>query len=89
MLIGLIIGVFSGVVQFLILGRFTGAVTGGSFDKKAALLAVSQFLLPIAILFGCALIYRDGLLWAAVGMTVALVSCAFVRFFISNSGSKR
>jgi hypothetical protein len=89
MLIGLIIGVVSGAVQFLMLGRFTGSVTGGSFNKKTALFAAAQFFLPLVILLGCALFLRESLLWAAVGMTVALVSCSVVRFFVSNAARKR
>ena len=89
MLIGLIIGVVSGAVQFLMLGKFTGSVTEGSFSKKTALFATAQFLLPLAVLLGCALLFRESLLWAAIGMTVALVSCAVVRFFISNAAGKK
>jgi len=89
MLIGLIIGVVSGAVQFLMLGKFTASVTGGSFNKKSVLFAISQFFLPLVILLGCALLYRKGLLWAAIGMTVALISCSAVRFFLSNTNRKR
>ncbi|MDR0491456.1 MAG: hypothetical protein LBH28_09475 [Oscillospiraceae bacterium] len=68
----------------MMLSKFTSSVTGGSFDKKAAMLGVVQFLLPLAVLFGCALLIRGGLLWAAIGMTASLTLCALVKFFLAR-----
>ena len=84
MLIGLIIGIVSGAVQFLMLAKFTSSVTGESFNKKTALFAVFQFALPIIVLVGCALLIEGSLLWAAIGMTGMLMLCAFVRFILTS-----
>ena len=80
MLIGLIIGAVSGVLQFWMLTKFTKAVTGGGFSGKTALLGVSQFFLPLIVLLGCAFLLNNALLWAAIGMIAALVVCALARF---------
>lgn len=84
MLIGLLIGIASGVVQYLMLAKFTGSVTGGTFGKKTALFAVFQFALPLVVLLGCYLLLEGGLLWAAIGMTGSLMLCAFIRFILTN-----
>jgi len=83
-LFGLIIGAASGAVQFWMLSRFTKSVTGGALNTKAALLGVCQFLLPLLVLAGCALLFADGLLWAGVGMIGVIVSCALVQFLRSR-----
>ena len=80
MLIGLIIGVVSGILQFWMLVRFTKAITGDGLDKKAVLFGVCQFLLPLIVLVGCAFLLRGSLLWAAIGMVVVLVSCSTIKF---------
>ena len=84
MLVGLIVGAVSGLVQFYMLARFTRAITGGGFDKKAVLLGACQFFLPLAVLLGCAFLLPATLLWAAIGMTSALIICAVVRHVLSN-----
>ena len=84
MIVGLIIGIVSGVVQFLLLAKFTSSVTGESFNKSSALFAIIQFALPLVVLVGCALFIDGSLLWAAIGMTVTLMLCAFVRFILSS-----
>jgi hypothetical protein len=76
----LIIGLVSGVLQFLMLAKFSAAVTGGGMSKTTVLFGICQFFLPVAILLGCALVLRDSLLWAAAGMVVALISLAIIRF---------
>ena len=87
MLLGLIIGAASGTLQFWMLTRFTKAVTGGGLDNKAVLFGVCQFLLPLIVLLGCAYLFYNALLWAAIGMIAVLVVCAFVRFiFAKKSG---
>ena len=90
MLIGLIIGIASGAVQFLMLASFTSAVTGASQNKRTVLFAVIQFAMPLVILVACALFIEGSILWAAIGMTASLMLCAFVRFILSNKkNSKR
>ena len=84
MVLGLIIGAVSGLLQFWMLAKFTKAVTGGGLDKKAALLGACQFLLPLVVLLGCAFLFYDSLLWAASGMVAVLVVCSTVRFLLNK-----
>ena len=88
MLLGLIIGVVSGVLQYWMLSKFTGAVTGGALDNKAVLFGVGQFLLPLAVLLCCAFVLNDSLLWAAIGMAASLTLCALARFVIARSADR-
>ena len=81
-LIGLILGAASGVVQFWLLALFTRAVTGGGLDRRAVFLGVFQFFLPFAVLVGCAFLLRDALLWAGVGMAVSLSLLALIRYVV-------
>ena len=84
MLIGLIIGVVSGVLQYWMLVRFTKAVTGDGLDKKAVLFGVCQFLLPLVVLLGCAFLLSGSLIWAAIGMVVVLVSFSMSKFVFTK-----
>ena len=68
----------------MMLAKFTLSITGGAFDRKALVIVVVQFLLPLAVLLGCAFFIEGSVLWAAVGMTVTLTGCAFVRFLLSQ-----
>lgn len=79
-MLGFIIGGASGAAQFWMLSRFTQAITGGTFNTKAVLLGVAQFLIPLIVLLVCALLLRNDLLWAGVGMASALLGCALARF---------
>ena len=84
MLLGLIIGVVAGVLQFWMLLKFTKAVTGGFLGNKTVLLGLGQFLLPLAVLLICAFLLIDALLWAAIGIVGTLVLCGITRFAISR-----
>ena len=80
LLAGLIIGACSGFLQFILLAKFAGAVTGEGLDNKTALLGAMQFFLPLVVLLCCAFLLYDSLVWAAVGMAASLVACALIRF---------
>ena len=82
MLIGLVLGAASGVLQFWMLARFTKAVTDGGLDRKAVFLGVFQFFLPLAVLIVCAFLLRDSLLWAGVGMAGSLSLLALIRYVV-------
>ena len=88
MLLGLIIGAASGFLQFWMLAKFTKAVTGGALDKKAVILGVCQFILPLAVLIGCAFLLNDSLLWAAAGIAGALIICALAKFALAHSSTR-
>ena len=86
-MIGLLLGAVSGAVQFLLLSKFTSSVTGGEFNAKAALFGVFQFFIPVAVLTVCAFLFRDGLVWAGIGMAAVLVAGALFRFVSHNCKS--
>ena len=88
-LLGFFIGAVTGTVQFFLLSKFTGALTGGKFGKKAVLFAVTQFLLPFAVLLICAFFLSDELLFAGIGIAAALVICAVVKFILASKASKK
>jgi len=81
---GFIIGAVSGALQFWMLAKFTKAVTGGGLDKKAVLLGVCQFFLPLIVLLGCAFLLNNALIWAAAGMVAVLIICSLVRFLTNK-----
>ena len=83
-LVGLIIGAVSGVLQFWMLTKFTQAVTGGGLSGKTAMLGISQFFLPLVVLLGCAFLLNNALLWAALGMIITLVISAFAKFALNK-----
>lgn len=87
-LTGLIIGAASGAIQFLILSKFTRAVTGGTLSVKSALFGVLQFFLPLIVLLGCALLFPKGLMWSGIGMAATLIACALVSFILRLKSAK-
>ena len=84
MLIGLLIGVISGAVQFWLLAKFSRAMTNDGLDKKALLIGICQFLIPFLVLALCAILLDDALIPAIIGMTLTLSVFLIARHFISN-----
>ena len=83
-MVGLIIGVVSGLLQFRLLTGFTRVVSCGGISHKAVFMGASQFLLPFIVLLGCAFVLGDSLLWAAAGMVIVLVVCSFTKFLAAH-----
>jgi len=88
-LLGFIIGAVSGAVQFFLLLKFTGSITGGKFGKKTVLFAVTQFLFPFAVLLLCAFVLTDELLLVVGGMAAVLIGSAVVKFIITSRTAKK
>ena len=89
MLLGLVIGAASGSLQFHMLSKFTKAITTGTLNNKTVMLGVMQFLLPLAVLLGCAFLLNDSLLWAATGMAASLVICSLAKFVLTHRVSNK
>jgi hypothetical protein len=87
-LLGFLIGAISGSVQFFLLMKFTRAVTGGKFGKKAVLFAVTQLFLPFVVLIGGAILLEAELISIAIGIAAALIGGAVIRFIITTRSSK-
>lgn len=83
-MLGFIIGAISGALQFWLLSKYTAAIISGQYGTKMILFAVSQFLIPLAVLLGCAFILFESLHWAGAGMAASLMACAAFRFLVSG-----
>jgi ABC-type methionine transport system permease subunit len=83
-IIAVIVGVATGVVQFMLLYKFVTSVTGGKAGSKTLLFAITQFLFPFAILVICAFLLPSGLMWLGIGAAASLVTCAVVKFVFMN-----
>ena len=81
-IIGLIIGIASGFIQFLLLYNFVTSVTGGNTGRKTVIFAITQFLFPFAVLLMCGLFLTDTLMWVGIGMGASLITSAIIKFFI-------
>jgi hypothetical protein len=87
-IVGFIIGVISGTIQFWLLSKFTGSVVKGKISGKTILFAVSQFFFPFAVLLISAIVLLESLLWTGVGMGAALVVSAVIKFLIVSGAKK-
>ncbi len=81
-MIGLAVGVVSGVFQFWLLTKFTKGLTTGFVDISNILLGLAQFLLPMAVLVGVAFLRRQDLIWAATGIAGALIVGAVLKYVV-------
>ena len=80
--IGILIGLVTGVIQFFLLYKFVTSVTGGKAGKKTVVFAVTQFMFPFAVLLLCAFLLTDSLMWVGIGAAVALISSAVIKFVL-------
>ena len=81
-IIGLVIGIASGFIQFLLLFNFVTSVTGGKMGRKTVIFAITQFLFPFTVLLLCGLFLIDTLMWVGIGMGAALITSAVIKFFV-------
>jgi len=93
--LGVIIGVATGIAQYFLLLKFTSAVSGGRFSKKTVLFAITQFLLPFAVLLlsafflGEDILGKNFLMWIGIGIAAALITCAVVKFLVLSKATKK
>ena len=87
-MLGFIIGAVSGIVQHILLAKFTGPGKSGKVVKKTLLFLLTQFLLPFTILLLCAFFLTNELMLVVIGMAVAIVASLIVRFIISKKGTR-
>ena len=85
-IIGLLIGIAAGVVQYILLFKFITSITGGKASSKTVIFAITQFFFPFVILVLCALFWDTSLMWIGIGMAAALIVSAIIKsVFISKS----
>jgi len=82
-LLGFIVGIVFGLLQIWALYKYTVLVVSKGISAKCILLGVLQFIMPFAVLVGVALLRRQDILWAGVGMSSCLVIGALI-IFIKN-----
>ena len=88
-MLGLLIGAVSGTLQFFLLAKFTGLLTGGKVGGKTLIFALTQFLLPFSVLLICAFFLHESLMFVGIGMAAALITCAVVRFIMVSRTKKK
>ncbi len=86
-MIGFLIGIVFGGLQFWILRKFTVRVTSSGVDIKCMLLGMLQLIIPLVALLGVALLRRQDILWTGVGITSFLLIGALA-IFIKNRKPK-
>jgi len=86
--IAIVIGIITGIVQFYLLQKFTGAVTMGKITNKTVIFAITQFLFPFAVLVACAFTIGDRLLWVGIGIAASLITCAIIKFITVARSNK-
>jgi K+ transporter len=86
--LGLLIGVVSGAVQFFLLARFTLSATSGKMGFSAVVYGLIQFFLPFAVLVLCAVFLRSDLIWAASGIAGTLIIASVVKFILERRSEK-
>lgn len=88
MLIVLGIGIIFGTLQLLLLIRFATMLTDGILGTKGILFGILQFIIPAVVLIGCALLRRQDLIWAVIGMVAALLIGAIIKFVMRQHSLK-
>ena len=73
MVVALLIGAASGFIQLFLIIQFATLVTAGKLGIKSILYGILQFILPAAILIGCAFLWPENLIWAGTGIVAALL----------------
>jgi len=88
-IIGFGIGAVTGTLQFFLLSKFTGSVTGGNSGMRTVLFALTQFLLPFVVLIVSAFLLETGLLPIGIGIATALIICAVIKFLVYAKAAKK
>jgi len=90
-ILGLLIGVATGIIQFFLLKKFTGAVSMGRITNKTVIFAITQFLFPFAILVICAFLLPGNIMWVGIGIGAALITCAVIKYInvFKSDGKKK
>ena len=90
-MLGFLIGLATGSIQFFLLSKFTGALTKGKINGKTVLFIITQFLLPFAVLLVSAIFLGvEALMMIGIGIATALIVCAVVKFiFVSRTAKKQ
>lgn len=83
-MIGLAIGIVAGGVQFWLLSKFTKLISQGQINIKCITIGIFQFFLPMGVLLGMALIIRQELMWAGIGIAASLLIGSVIKFILDS-----
>ena len=88
-ILSVLIGLVTGIIQFFLLYKFVTSVTGGKQGIKTLIFAVTQFLFPFAVLVLCAFLLTDNLMWIGIGAAASLIISAVIRFIFAPRFDKK
>ncbi|MCL2821126.1 MAG: hypothetical protein FWD38_09970 [Oscillospiraceae bacterium] len=88
-LLSILIGLVTGVIQFYLLYKFVTSVTGGKSGLRTLIFAITQFLFPFAVLVLCAFLLTDNLMWVGIGAGTSLIACAVIKFVFMSKHEKK
>ena len=88
-IVGLLIGLVTGAIQFFLLFKFVTSVTGGKSSTKTIIFAITQFFFPFVILVICAFLIGDSLMWVGIGIASALIIGAIIRFVFASKFTEK
>jgi len=86
-ILGLLVGIITGVVQFFLLYKFVTSVTSGKSGMKTVIFAITQFLFPFLVLVACAFLLQDSLMWVGIGTGASLIVSAIIKFVFVNKAT--
>lgn len=87
-MIGLIIGILTGVGTYWLLSKFSTTMTQGTAPMKGSLYGILSFLLPMAALIAVAFIKRSDLLISAIGIIACLLASAVLKYMLGTRKSR-
>lgn len=88
-MIGFLIGLAAGAVQFFVLSRFARLITSKDKMIQAVAMGLIQFFIPVAVLVATGFLAKSHLLSTALGIVAVLVVGAFTRLIFSRKSRGR
>jgi hypothetical protein len=82
-MIGLLIGIIAGGIQFWLLSKFVGCITGANgLSVTTVLYGILQFFMPLGVLVAIGFLRRSDLLPAALGIVGAIFAGVIIKNMI-------
>lgn len=82
-MVGLVVGVAAGGIQFWLLTKFTARITSSAgMNLRSIFIFLLQFLLPLGVLVSIAFLKHSDLLQAALGIIGMLIIGTILKYVI-------